>query len=353
MKRILISVFLFFISTMVLAGLPTKNLVFFGDSLTDDGNCYAVFKIVPKSPPYYKGRFSNGITWAEHLNKYSYDKSLTGYINFSVGGAETIRHSFKTDKFISPMLLEIEVHKYLKSEDAKNLDNTLFFVWNGPNDYLHEREPNKDKVTTDVINKMTESFVKLLDAGAMHIVILNLPDLSRIPYARKNDIVDELALSVKLHNKKLKDTVDTLQNKHPNKITFIDIETIFNDLLDNPKKYNDKYGSNITDVTSPCWEGSIVGTEKKPPIDQIIAEIDAINKFNNNFDLDANLLSQAIIGSPVLSESYNLSKQFDEGLTPCDNPSEHIFWDKTHPSAAVHEVLGKILIDLLAEKNLV
>src|SRR5690242_20274022 len=42
----------------------------FGDSLTDNGNLFALTRAiqpVPPSPPYFDGRFSNGPVWVEQL----------------------------------------------------------------------------------------------------------------------------------------------------------------------------------------------------------------------------------------------------------------------------------------------
>ena len=45
-----------------------NKVVYFGDSLTDTGNIYMYGHIMPKSPPYYNGRFSNGPVWSEYLD---------------------------------------------------------------------------------------------------------------------------------------------------------------------------------------------------------------------------------------------------------------------------------------------
>ncbi len=40
------------------AQYPFNDLIFFGDSLSDNGNLYnRTFGYIPKSPPYYEGRF--------------------------------------------------------------------------------------------------------------------------------------------------------------------------------------------------------------------------------------------------------------------------------------------------------
>ena len=56
------------------------QIVFFGDSLSDNGNLYKLFyKILPKSPPYYNGRFSNGPTWAEDVGTYYNENNKVRY----------------------------------------------------------------------------------------------------------------------------------------------------------------------------------------------------------------------------------------------------------------------------------
>ncbi|HDV5785644.1 TPA: hypothetical protein RJD83_002616 [Legionella pneumophila] len=44
-----------------------KNIVVFGDGLSDNGNLYAYTNHRrPASPAYYNGRFSNGPVWVEY-----------------------------------------------------------------------------------------------------------------------------------------------------------------------------------------------------------------------------------------------------------------------------------------------
>ncbi|CAO0796840.1 unnamed protein product [Mucor circinelloides] len=60
------------------------KIVVFADSYTDNGNDYSHSKF-PPSPPYYKGRFSNGPTWLEHVAE---DVSIP-VENHGYGGATT------------------------------------------------------------------------------------------------------------------------------------------------------------------------------------------------------------------------------------------------------------------------
>src|SRR5437588_8056906 len=60
-----------------------RRLVVFGDSLSDNGNLFALTGFPPA--PYYMGRFSNGPVWVEDLAQYL-DVPLDDY---AFGGANT------------------------------------------------------------------------------------------------------------------------------------------------------------------------------------------------------------------------------------------------------------------------
>src|SRR5262245_37490212 len=52
--------------------VPFREVVVFGDSLSDTGNVFTVTEpvlaeAIPVSPPYFQGRFSNGPVWVERL----------------------------------------------------------------------------------------------------------------------------------------------------------------------------------------------------------------------------------------------------------------------------------------------
>ena len=69
-----------------------SRLVVFGDSLSDNGNLYAISG-QPTSPPYYQGRFSNGPVFTELLGfnagRYTAGAPVTGSVNYAFGGART------------------------------------------------------------------------------------------------------------------------------------------------------------------------------------------------------------------------------------------------------------------------
>src|SRR5258708_28470946 len=66
------------------------NLVVFGDSLSDNGNTFAAVGL-PK-PPYYNGRWTNGLNWVDYFTTIAGLPPATAYLenggtNFAVGGS--------------------------------------------------------------------------------------------------------------------------------------------------------------------------------------------------------------------------------------------------------------------------
>lgn len=70
-----------------------KELLVFGDSLSDVGNYYIVSENSSPKEPYYEGRFSNGPLWievfAEEMGFPAVKPSLAGGMNYAYGGART------------------------------------------------------------------------------------------------------------------------------------------------------------------------------------------------------------------------------------------------------------------------
>src|SRR5690242_16448431 len=84
-------VFIFFFSGFAFTA-PLKNIVIFGDSLSDTGNIYKkYFESIPSSPPYFKGRYSNGPVWVEYLaNLYFPNNGASHLLNYAYGGSQVV-----------------------------------------------------------------------------------------------------------------------------------------------------------------------------------------------------------------------------------------------------------------------
>lgn len=333
---------------------PFKQIIMLGDSLSDNGNLYrADLGVLPKSPPYYLGRFTNGPTWVEHVGQYYYNKYLVETQNYAYGGATAVIHNPLHDLFPSPMLLDGEMVSYGFHSILKDKSKVLYIVWIGANDYLYDKTPNVDGLTGRVVDKISATITSLIKQHGQDFLILNLPDMGKTPYARANGMVDSLHAISEMHNRKLANMVNNFKNRYPGvKFVTVDVYSIFDDLVKNPAKYNAQYGKNIANMTDACWTGGFALAANgnmsiaKNNLDSELQQAVVKANFKN---FDGGTLSEMISNSPVLMQSYKVAASYAAGGTRCANPDANIFWDELHPSAVVHDILGKIVIKTLTD----
>jgi phospholipase/lecithinase/hemolysin len=340
MKRILACLYLLLLMMPAFSQTQIRQLIFFGDSLSDNGNVYQLLlRIIPKSPPYYQGRFSNGPTWAEQIGNYYASNYFIDYKIYAYGGATTIFHAPST-RFIAPTNLGLEVSEYLVESLLHDKSNVLYSIWIGANDYMFDTESDIDKLTTQVTHQIEKNIQTLIYYGAKHFLLLNLPDLGRIPFAETNQNAARLHAFVMLHNQKLADIMVQLKQKYPNvSFQFIDIYTLLNDFMDNPQKYNDQYHVAISDTQHACWQGGLWLRRQQ----QIKAE--DLSSLTTKAHYDATTVNALLTGNSELSYAYTMGQLYRRGVVPCENPSQYLFWDDMHPTAVVHQVLSQVVID--------
>lgn len=334
MKKIILFIFSLLLCSTLLAD-PIKEFVVIGDSLSDNGNLYKLFlKTLPKSPPYYRGRFSNGPTWAENLGEYFYDKNYIDYKIIAYGGATAYVHDPAHDKFVAPITLDGEMALYYADSLLKDKSKVLFAFWMGSNDYLYEEQDDMEGVVKRVVDKTIFSVEGLARLGAQNIIVLNEPDLARTPFARNHHNGDRLHAFTIMHNKKLNDDINSLRKKYPKvKFVLINIYDLFNELLDNTDKFNKKHHINITNLKDSCWLGGMKLNENK--LDADLLKLSGENKINN---FDKETVKNMIMSSPALSVAYAATQ---DDMKPCANADEYVFWDDLHPTAVVHSLIAK------------
>ena len=204
------------------------RLFVLGDSLSDDGNLYkSVFGLYPQSPPYYKGRFSNGPVWVENLApKLGF--TFNGATDYAYGGAET---GSTND---SPGLpgMKQQITSLLKTYPTGD-PAALYVLWGGANDYL----AGGTDTTTPVANLI--GYVQSLAAtGARNFAIPNLPDLGRTPGYRATASAPGLTQRTLAHNANLAAALQTLRTQLPTcNIVLFDVYSEFNRILANPAVY--------------------------------------------------------------------------------------------------------------------
>lgn len=249
--KIIFILFTLFFSAMTSATSLNK-LVVFGDSLSDNGNLYEYMKReLPLSPPYYKGRFTNGPVWVELLMEkyYSKKEAPTHLLDYAFGGAGVAENdNTDTDPDDVLFTLNREIDSYLLSHNDKADDSSLYIVWIGANNYLAAPE-DIDKTVSTVTDGIKHELQRLVQKGAKHIMVVNLPDLGKTPAARDFDSVDLLtALSLK-HNETLKNIVSELEENTPSVHWFyFNINVLIDDMMGSPEHFG------ITNMVDTCYE---------------------------------------------------------------------------------------------------
>lgn len=316
---------------------PIDQVIVFGDSLSDNGNIYNLTEslhkvissipVIPKDPPYYQGRFSNGPVWVEDLAQ----GLQVPLVDYAYGGswAEPLQNS----KLNIPFGLGMQVDYYLMANVTdRHKDQHLYVIWTGANDYMDSRD-DVDKATSNVVNTIESNLDWLIYDGAKTVLVVNLPDLSAVPYANSGDpnkkqIIKQL---VTLHNDKLAAMIEKTKKAYPEvKIVLGDSIQTFADILQHPSDYQ------IKNTTDSCYTGDY--SRKYLIDDKEIA--------------DAKKQQIDIMGMPSLRIAYLNAKLNDNGATVCDNADEYLFWDKIHPTRVIHNLTAISMAAQLAENGI-
>lgn len=307
MKIICILVTLLF-STLASAA-PLNKIVVFGDSLSDNGNLYEYMKHeLPLSPPYYKGRFTNGPVWIELLvNRYYPENGQEHLLDYAFGGAGVVEESDDDDPDDVLFTLNREIDGYLLSHQDKADDSSLYVVWMGANNYLAVPD-DVDGTVNLVTSGIKHDLQRLVQKGAKHIMVINVPDLGKTPAAKDFDAVDLLtALSAK-HNAVLKDMISELEQDSPSvQWLYFDVNGVMNDLLDYPERFG------LTNIVDTCYEEMV-----NEPSDQFVLKMASHVKLRTNVDA-------------------------------C---SGYLFFDPVHPSEPAHVLMAERIKKLLDEAGI-
>ena len=154
-----------------------SHLVFFGDSLTDNGNLFALTG--SPAPPYWQGRFSNGPTYAEQLPALLAGRSINVQ-NYAYGGA-TAAGTTQID-------LDTQVQSFIASlhghQAAKGTEAVLYI---GNNDYLRYDPATGAPPVAAVTAHIKTAIDTLHNLGVEKIVVFTLPDFSISPAGQATD----------------------------------------------------------------------------------------------------------------------------------------------------------------------
>ena len=225
-------------------GAPFDTVVIFGDSLSDNGNLYALDSTQVPSATYWQGRFSNGPVWGEYLTDV--DLMDCALVDNAYAGAQT--------SGATPPGVVQQVAGYTGA--ATLPDNALFVIWIGANDFLGggtDYEASVDNIET--------ALGALATYGAESILILNLPDLGATP--RSLALGDPAAAGAtaltQAFNAELASAIDDFIVANPAITVYeMDIYSLFEDVVADPSLYG---LTNATEVSpnytvADVWDNS-------------------------------------------------------------------------------------------------
>lgn len=277
---------------------PIGNLLVFGDSLSDMGNAKDSVLNVPDVPPYWQGRFSNGMVWVEYLSQAygvttTHGSGTTAGDNRAFGGAQT-------GAGFSYLLLPnvgSQITSYLANVQSSFASNDVVSLWAGGNDFLYGTA-NADTIVTNM-----ESHIRQLEtAGATTFIIPNLPPLEKTPeiLGRSQTQQQNIASEVASYNSKLSTLINSLRTELGITVYSVDAYSIFNDIIAN------KAALGLTNTQSAACSGN------------------------------AGLLPLPICsnGDPIAS-----------------NVDEYIFFDKAHPTRIMHQYISRFAVESIGQAD--
>ncbi|CAF3908135.1 unnamed protein product [Rotaria sp. Silwood1] len=221
--------------------LSYDTIVCFGDSNSDTGNVYKLTGYKWPIPPYYNGRFSNGKIWIEKLG-------VSNLINYAYGSATTdnnLVQGFTTLNVRVPGVRQ-QITKYINTADLSqvNFHRTIFIIWAGQNDYQFNITLPASIVVKSLINGIND----LIQIGAKHILIVNLPPFEAYPATFRLSIRYYLKKLTLEHNRKLSISIRLLQWIFPDiSFTLFDIYSLISNILMNKAAYG-------INSTNKCWD---------------------------------------------------------------------------------------------------
>ena len=265
-----------------------NRIVAFGDSLSDTGNLYNASQwLFPNSNSWFGGNFSNGFVWTEYL---AVNMEIPLY-NWAIGGAAG------SDQYKELKGVSSQIDSYVSyMKKAKNYDpeHTLFTLEFGLNDLMiYGRDVYKIKAD------LSRALTKLTENGAKSIIVMLLPDVSRAPQFKNAtaEFREKLAKDIKELNKFLIQHTGHYVTDGVN-IMLLAVDELMDDLVDNPT------GFGFENSSSAC-----------------LLDLKADS---STFYLHHNKLTQDCMET---------------------GSDKYVFWDVTHPTTSVHELIAKEALD--------
>ncbi|MFS0517671.1 SGNH/GDSL hydrolase family protein [Nostoc sp. UIC 10607] len=279
----------------------------FGDSLSDTGNVFAATgglvaptTAIPQDPPYFQGRFSNEQVWVDYLGEQlglkpspyiTLNPTIPNQgINFAVGGANSGQGNAVVPNAPLPGVLEQVglLTQQIFQANQKLDPNALYAVSGGANDYLFGQAINP----AQTVQNLSDAVGLLASSGAKNILVFNLPDLGKIPFAFATGQSGNLTGLTNDHNTRLAEEIGKFSNNSDLNLISVDVFSLFNQVQANPGEFGFK------DVATPCVIGTL----------QTITSV-------------------------------------------CSQPNDYFFFDSVHPTTGVHKLVADTALAAIEAKS--
>lgn len=241
---------------------PFPAMYVFGDSTVDTGNVLiASGGVIPASPPYFAGRFSNGPLWIDWL---AAGLGLTADVQPALGGGRNF--AFATARIATPSAVPSVQSQiadlFFPSLSALPDPNALYVISAGSNDMRDARDAFPGITAADDAGRAAaaqaaisnlNTFIGVLSLfGAKHFLVPNLVDLGATPEVLGLGLEAASSDAAKKFNDLLA-SLETLLDASGLDVTILDLaslaSTVTNDALFNAGGF---FG--ITNVTTPCGD---------------------------------------------------------------------------------------------------
>jgi len=276
---------------------PYTSFWALGDSLTDNGNLFALTGIPPA--PYVDGRYSSGPTYAEDLAS---DFAAQGkpHGNLAFGGAWAVDNGDLVPDLavqaFAPISIYADGGTGLAPRAAQFGARPLVSLFFGSNDVLGAFESGDDPVAaaSTAAGAVLSSIAGLSTVGVRDFLVLGLPDFGLIP--RVNVLPDPVRADATAAAQTFDATIAAGLASLPTgvQVTQIDVFSAIRDVLANPAPLG------LTNTTDACL----------------------------TFGVDAN-------GDRAIT-----------GL--CTDPMTYAFFDDIHPTGTVHAALADTVRETVA-----
>jgi cholinesterase len=161
---------------------PISQVVVLGDSLSDNGNLYALAGL--PGYPYWEGRISNGPVAVEYLAQslgvlladFAWAGATTGVGNHLDGGTVDTFGFYPLPGMTTAFQRALMAGVFPVDPDA------LYVVWGGPNDFWDVTDGASASLAIQkAVTRMVTMVGQLQYLGARRILVLNMPDLGKTP----------------------------------------------------------------------------------------------------------------------------------------------------------------------------